>query len=118
MNKNVKRLWLEALRSGEYKQGRGLLRDGNKYCCLGVLCDIYRQRVGGSWFGIYTVFHDRRGDENASFLPRDVGRWAELPLRPNVEGVLLSSLNDGVAEPYCATRLNFDEIADLIQEHL
>lgn len=37
MPKELLRLWLEALRSGKYVQGKGkLLRDG-KYCCLGVL---------------------------------------------------------------------------------
>jgi hypothetical protein len=37
----VKAKWLEALRSGNYRQGRGLLRNlENDYCCLGVLCDV------------------------------------------------------------------------------
>lgn len=41
MNKEIKEKWLEALRSGEYKQGREHLRDeSNQFCCLGVLCDI------------------------------------------------------------------------------
>lgn len=45
MNKRIKAKWLEALRSGKYKQGRERLRDVNKgtatyeYCCLGVLAD-------------------------------------------------------------------------------
>lgn len=29
--------WDAALRSGEYKQGRCRLKDGDRYCCLGVL---------------------------------------------------------------------------------
>lgn len=33
--------WIEALESGEYKQGKGQLRDGDQYCCLGVACDVY-----------------------------------------------------------------------------
>lgn len=34
-------LWIAALRSGEYRQGKGCLKttDG-AYCCLGVLCQI------------------------------------------------------------------------------
>lgn len=36
-----RKLWIESLRSGKYKQGYGLLRDINdNYCCLGVACDI------------------------------------------------------------------------------
>lgn len=33
-------LWIADLRSGKFKQGRGCLRAGNRYCCLGVLCEI------------------------------------------------------------------------------
>lgn len=37
----VKTAWLDALRSGEYPQGKGLLRDNEgKFCCLGVLCEV------------------------------------------------------------------------------
>lgn len=34
--------WLEALRSGEYKQGKGAMYDkkSNAYCCMGVLRKI------------------------------------------------------------------------------
>jgi hypothetical protein len=41
MNPEVKARWVAALRSGEYKQGKGALRLNNKFCCLGVLCDLY-----------------------------------------------------------------------------
>jgi hypothetical protein len=40
MNKIVKKKWLNALRSGEYKQTSECLRDSNGYCCLGVLCEV------------------------------------------------------------------------------
>ena len=41
MNAEVKAKWLEALRSGKYKQGQGRLRSrDNKFCCLGVLEDV------------------------------------------------------------------------------
>lgn len=41
MNKEWKTKWIEALRSGKYKQGVGLLRNSyDQYCCLGVLCDL------------------------------------------------------------------------------
>jgi hypothetical protein len=32
--------WIKALRSGQYKQCKEQLRNNNKYCCLGVACDI------------------------------------------------------------------------------
>ena len=43
MTKNQKAVlgkWAKALRSGKYAQGRGTLRNGDNFCCLGVLCDI------------------------------------------------------------------------------
>lgn len=51
MNKNVKKVWLKALRSGRYKQGEGLLcnqYEGEKptYCCLGVL---FNESSDGDW---------------------------------------------------------------------
>lgn len=34
-------LWIKALESGEYKQGKGYLQQSNgKFCCLGVACDL------------------------------------------------------------------------------
>ena len=47
MKPEIAQRWVEALRSGEYKQGLSVLRrideSGNgqdSYCCLGVLCEI------------------------------------------------------------------------------
>lgn len=41
MNAKLKAKWIKALRSGEFKQGRGSLRRVSngvqEYCCLGVL---------------------------------------------------------------------------------
>jgi hypothetical protein len=41
METRLKEAWISALRSGEYKQGKGTLRTAEgKYCCLGVLGEI------------------------------------------------------------------------------
>lgn len=32
--------WPNALESGEYEQGKGVLKGGEKYCCLGVACKL------------------------------------------------------------------------------
>ena len=37
MNKSIAMKWVRALRSGKYKQGRDYLKEGERYCCLGVL---------------------------------------------------------------------------------
>ena len=33
-------LWVDALRSGDYKQGQGALKINGTYCCLGVASDV------------------------------------------------------------------------------
>lgn len=40
-------LWVAALRSGKYEQGRTNLNSRNKFCCLGVACEVYQEHVGG-----------------------------------------------------------------------
>lgn len=40
-NKEAIRKWVDMLRSGEFKQGENALRTtDNKFCCLGVLCEL------------------------------------------------------------------------------
>lgn len=41
MKAEVKSKWVAALRSGDYEQAQAVLRSyDDKYCCLGVLCDV------------------------------------------------------------------------------
>lgn len=42
MKSEIKPLWVAALLSDEYKQGKRVLhnKSQNTYCCLGVLCDL------------------------------------------------------------------------------
>lgn len=47
MNQEIKKQWVAALRSGKYQQTKGRLRTiDNRYCCLGVLCDLV---APGDW---------------------------------------------------------------------
>lgn len=44
MKQEIAEQWVAALRSGDYKQGTGCLRDdNNNFCCLGVLCNLHAQ---------------------------------------------------------------------------
>lgn len=36
---NIKK-WVDALRSGKYRQGSGKLYNGSTFCCLGVACEV------------------------------------------------------------------------------
>lgn len=41
MDRKIKRRWLKALRSGQYKQTKAALHDRlGRMCCLGVICDV------------------------------------------------------------------------------
>lgn len=107
-----KEQWIKALRSGEYEQGKGQLKDGaNKFCCLGVLQQIVMGEV----------------KENALYLDDTCIRkvnWPEnIAYNKNTCHVqtFLSNLNDsGVFNKdtgYWET-LDFNQIADWIEENL
>lgn len=117
MKPKIKQLWIDALRSGKYKQGSGQLRDGDEYCCLGVLCEVYRNRTKhGKWEdGRFVV---GKFDE-LYVLPPPVYKWAGLdgndePQNPMVchrhEHAFIAKYNDD--------RYAFPKIADLIEKHL
>ena len=38
--KELRAKFLVALKSGEYKQGRGRLKRGDQYCVLGLMCEV------------------------------------------------------------------------------
>jgi hypothetical protein len=33
--------WIAALRSGKYKQARGIMKNADGFCCLGVACELH-----------------------------------------------------------------------------
>jgi hypothetical protein len=120
MKLKVKKQWLEALRSGKYKQTDGCLRytdqnGSHGYCCLGVLCDIHAKETKHKW-------HDDKYFGKPSMLPLDVVRWAgladviskqykdddEVEVRAGRDK--LSILNDD--------QHTFAEIADIIEKKL
>lgn len=83
MNPTIKRLWLEALESGEYKQTTSVLNNGEGgYCCLGVLCDVYRKEVDNcSWSdeGTFLVSSkDGVMEMKESYPPEQVYAWAGI----------------------------------------
>lgn len=40
-----KEQWLAALRSGNFRQAKGYLRQDDNYCCLGVACEMLRDEI-------------------------------------------------------------------------
>jgi hypothetical protein len=111
MNLEIKQKWLEALRSGKYEQGRRVLRSADdKYCCLGVLCDLIDPNAwtpGGSYFesiGVCAVKH--RGFYES--MPGG-GIREEAGLGP-YESEKLAEMNDAGE--------SFETIAKYIEENL
>jgi len=85
MKTHIKELWLTALNSGEYKQGRNTLKDKlNRFCCLGVLCDLYIKETGdGEWDTLPTQYGSTdlilKGLEGAGSMPPPrVLKWADI----------------------------------------
>ena len=107
MKEEIKDRWVEALRSGKYKQGKRVLKQGENFCCLGVLCDIAKDELGLEWI------HDPDGDSMDGYptvLPLRVINYAGLHKRnPTIEKTSLTLMNDA--------GVKFNRIADLIEEH-
>jgi len=46
VNQEVQKDWLEELRSGKYAKGKHHLKNiDGKFCCLGILCEIWKNKV-------------------------------------------------------------------------
>jgi hypothetical protein len=136
MNPKVKRLWINALESGDYVQGKNYLKQtisgGFSYCCLGVLCDLYDKHSGkspGFREGAYHISSSREivyPHNGSTVLPtREVLEWAGLESERGFDDGHLLVLKDGTE--YRATGLpdindncdlSFKEISSVIKERL
>ena len=93
LNPNAQK-WVAALRSGRYKQGKGKLKAGSKYCCLGVACKLYPGKLPAL--------------RDFARLPDEVQEWLGLNSDSGEFGEqCLAKINDEGA--------SFAEIADLIE---
>ncbi len=124
MNDNAK-MWVSALRSGDYVQTSGSLKENDSFCCMGVACDLYSKSVGNSRWNLdssgtdwFEVLGEGDPNERGSdvFLPEVVMMW--LGIEDNCgkffdEGVgagtdSLVDMNDNDS--------TFEDIAKIIEE--
>lgn len=127
MKAHVKALWVTALRSGEYGQADGSLRevDTNNFCCLGVLCDV---AVKAGVPVEVRVQDDRvTYDGEPDFLPESVREWAGLDdANPRVRYMASNGLGNPVEMVETLSSVNDDYendgtfgcIPDLIEAQL
>ncbi len=94
----LKREWVKALRSGDFKQGQGALQVGNRYCCLGVLNKLAGTRCPGKdgylsgihgynkllTFGVQRKL-SQRNDDGLSF--KAIATYIENHVKPGRDGV-------------------------------
>lgn len=116
MKPEIKAKWVAALRSGEYEQGKGALRTANdKFCCLGVLCDIHARETGVAWSDTDSIYPWAYLTEDLA-LPKEVMAWAGLSnYNPKLGEATCASHNDGAVT---CVKKSFSEIADLIEANL
>lgn len=143
MNPEIKAKWVSALRSGEYQQGKMLLRPTeNTYCCLGVLCDIATKSLDNTYWGKSSehgngaLFCPNEWDSDDGLisedgeLPHTVREWAGLDsenpkvtmneknIKENYKNIIYNDSRVTLAELNDTHRYNFNEIADIIEEQL
>lgn len=112
LDPDFKKKWIDALRSGEYKQGKSTLYDQitNSFCCLGVACVVASGKLPvAGYFYIPERADMHPGFGHADAVPKILRGNAGVPDH-------LAKMNDGVVE--FDQSISFDEIADWIEENL
>jgi hypothetical protein len=144
MKADIKQRWIEELRSGRYKQGRGELhrlgtptRDGDvtedQFCCLGVLSKMCHEagatpaeeKVGN------VMEYGEPGD--TTYLPLDVIKWAGMKFEgrrmyldsvvEETRGIITYGATPSEDGEINLSIMNdngstFEEIADVIEKHV
>lgn len=92
--------WVEALRSRKYRQGNGQLKVNDKYCCLGVACELagatHKQTQGYGYIPSGSRIN----------IPNEIKGFASA----NNLVSMLTNMNDGGRD--------FNQIADWIEANV
>lgn len=118
--------WVEALRSSEFGQCVGQLRENDEFCCLGVGCEVFRRAEGlGEWVETagdvknFSIFHKTE----SGCLPGIVKDWLGLA-EDSGDLIDVLDVDEDFSNDYSLIdlndndRLNFDQIADVIDANL
>jgi len=110
MKKQIADMWVDALRSGEFKQGFSHLEKDGANCCLGVLCNLALVEGVCDYDSSIVV---SRFDGVSLCLPKSVLEWAGMVNRCGLmvdDETSLVELND-------VAMSSFNEIADAIEKN-
>ena len=107
MKTAIAKRWVKALKSGKYKQGKQYLRKGDKYCCLGVLCDLYLIDNDKKWEPEPLYDRGYMCEEGYGNLPPEVMEWAGLPDA--------TSVSDQVVMHHREEGDTYDEVITLVE---
>ncbi len=116
LDPQLKQRWIAALRSGNYEQGRQVLRSNeDKYCCLGVLADIINPQA----------WEAKLVDNGNPYIDAEFGyywnpsridtKWSHKYL---VDEDIPKELQGTLTRKNDGELLNFLEIADYIESNL
>lgn len=98
--------WVEALRSGKYKQGKFALHriDQKDFCCLGVLCEVLE---------VPKRAQDKTGTIRMEYQFGDFWLSHSVP-----EDLLKSQVTDKLVDMNDSGSKSFTEIADWIEKNI
>ena len=106
------RKWLAALRSGEYKQAKGCLRNvNNEFCCLGVAVDVMSPSTWLKTLNSYDEYSYRKFGQSEIISDEEFNRFIPMYIQNTLPFYVcvdtLTYLNDG--------GYTFVQIADIIE---
>jgi hypothetical protein len=121
MNATIAARWIESLRSGDYQQGKNLLKQKydsgqDAYCCLGVLCELYLQDHPDSPFQPALQPNSPRATSDNGDLYL-FGREWEVPPKEIQEWAGISKSSCEELAEYNDTGESFAELAYRIGEY-
>lgn len=113
LSPEIKDLWINALRSGNYQQGKKKLSVNNTFCCLGVLCEINHLAKIQVQNGF--ISYSYRSEYDVSILPKGFAKHLNI----DTHGTFFGFTIDGLE---ALTVMNdqgytFEQISEIIEQY-
>lgn len=127
MNKDIADRWVTALRSDKFDQGTDNLCKDGRFCCLGVLCELYMDEFDlADEFSEPALVKDKHGEEREvvyyggadDLLPNEVQEWAGMQTHNGTIVQVQDKIwdNDTSLAELNDDGMSFKDIADIIEK--